>query len=276
MRIRRDIRRRTRGVTGLRLVASFILGINVLLVPPSSQQPRRTSLNDRAVILTYSSPFPLPKLLDFCSFFPGFWRPYVFRPNSCNQKPPHHLSFVNAFMPSSGHASISISTSRPSSMRRDILPWIQKTTTHAIYMPRRCFELARLTQLCISLTSHSKCGVVAVWRSKQSAALPWGGIDKHERHWKSVYRTRAMHRRVRSLNYVPLLFVSFKCVCDLASMAVRSARPFPEEAALRCRSGTEALRGNLPEKASLSFRQALALNPMLWEAFEGLCAMGSL
>jgi len=35
-----------------------------------------------------------------------------------------------------------------------------------------------------------------------------------------------------------------------------------------------ALKGNLPEKASLSFRQALALNPYVWEAFEGLCALG--
>ncbi|EGO20998.1 hypothetical protein SERLADRAFT_452141 [Serpula lacrymans var. lacrymans S7.9] len=59
------------------------------------------------------------------------------------------------------------------------------------------------------------------------------------------------------------------------SMGSRTARAFPEEAALRCRSGTMALKGNLPEKASLSFRQALALNPMLWEAFEGLCALGS-
>jgi anaphase-promoting complex subunit 3 len=57
-------------------------------------------------------------------------------------------------------------------------------------------------------------------------------------------------------------------------MTHRSARMFPDEAALRCRSGTMALRGNLPDKASLSFRQALALNPMLWEAFEGLCALG--
>jgi hypothetical protein len=37
-----------------------------------------------------------------------------------------------------------------------------------------------------------------------------------------------------------------------------------------------AFKGNLPEKASLSFRQALALNPLLWEAFEGLCALGML
>lgn len=59
-----------------------------------------------------------------------------------------------------------------------------------------------------------------------------------------------------------------------ASMGPRNARAFPEEAALHCRSGTEALKGNLPERATLSFRQALALNPMLWEAFDGLCAIG--
>lgn len=35
-----------------------------------------------------------------------------------------------------------------------------------------------------------------------------------------------------------------------------------------------AVKGNLTENATLSFRQALALNPMLWEAFEGLCSLG--
>ena len=35
-----------------------------------------------------------------------------------------------------------------------------------------------------------------------------------------------------------------------------------------------ALKGNLPEKASRSFQGALTLNPYLWEAFEGLCALG--
>ncbi|KAG8217544.1 TCP-1/cpn60 chaperonin family-domain-containing protein [Butyriboletus roseoflavus] len=59
------------------------------------------------------------------------------------------------------------------------------------------------------------------------------------------------------------------------SMGSRSSRAFTEEAALRCRAGTMALKGNLPEKATASFRQALALNPLLWEAFEGLCALGT-
>ncbi|KAG9318517.1 TCP-1/cpn60 chaperonin family-domain-containing protein [Chiua virens] len=59
------------------------------------------------------------------------------------------------------------------------------------------------------------------------------------------------------------------------SMGPRMSRAFPEEAALRCRAGTMALKGNLPEKATASFLQALAINPLLWEAFEGLCALGT-
>ncbi|KAG1754442.1 hypothetical protein EDB19DRAFT_1902589 [Suillus lakei] len=60
-----------------------------------------------------------------------------------------------------------------------------------------------------------------------------------------------------------------------ASMGPRTSRAFPEEAATRCQSGTMAMKGNLPEHATRSFRQALALNPMLWEAFEGLCSLGT-
>lgn len=65
-----------------------------------------------------------------------------------------------------------------------------------------------------------------------------------------------------------------RLICFPESMGARTSRAFPEEAALRCRAGTMALKGNLPEKATASFRQALALNPFLWEAFEGLCALG--
>ncbi|KAF8892565.1 hypothetical protein BD779DRAFT_1509674 [Infundibulicybe gibba] len=61
-----------------------------------------------------------------------------------------------------------------------------------------------------------------------------------------------------------------------AATSSRTSRPFPDEAAMRCKSGSMALKGNLPEKASVSFRQALVLNPYLWEAFEGLCALGSI
>lgn len=59
------------------------------------------------------------------------------------------------------------------------------------------------------------------------------------------------------------------------STGTRTSRAFPEEAATRCRSGTMAMKGNLPEQATRSFRQALALDPMLWEAFEGLCSLGT-
>ncbi|KZT69078.1 TPR-like protein [Daedalea quercina L-15889] len=58
------------------------------------------------------------------------------------------------------------------------------------------------------------------------------------------------------------------------SMTPRTTKPFPEEAVLHCRAGMMAAKGNLTESATLSFRQALALNPMLWEAFEGLCSLG--
>lgn len=61
----------------------------------------------------------------------------------------------------------------------------------------------------------------------------------------------------------------------VGSLGQRSAKPFPDEAALQCRSGTMALKGNVPEQAMSNFRQALALNPYLWEAFEGLCAAGN-
>lgn len=35
------------------------------------------------------------------------------------------------------------------------------------------------------------------------------------------------------------------------------------------------MKGNMPQQAIESFRRALALNPLLWEAFEGLCALGA-
>jgi hypothetical protein len=43
---------------------------------------------------------------------------------------------------------------------------------------------------------------------------------------------------------------------------------------LHCRSGLTALRGNLPDQARGSLLRALSLNPMIWEAFEGLCSLG--
>jgi len=58
------------------------------------------------------------------------------------------------------------------------------------------------------------------------------------------------------------------------SQEQRTARNFPEEAILHCRSGLTALRGNLPDQARGSLLRALSLNPMIWEAFEGLCSLG--
>ncbi|KAJ3526892.1 hypothetical protein NM688_g8201 [Phlebia brevispora] len=58
------------------------------------------------------------------------------------------------------------------------------------------------------------------------------------------------------------------------SMGVRSAHGFPEESVIHCRSGATAVKGNLYDAARTSFLRALSLNPMLWEAFEGLCSLG--
>jgi anaphase-promoting complex subunit 3 len=51
---------------------------------------------------------------------------------------------------------------------------------------------------------------------------------------------------------------------------------FPEEAVLHCRTGMMAMKAKQYEVANTSFRRALVLNPMLWEALEGLCALGRL
>ncbi|KIK59869.1 hypothetical protein GYMLUDRAFT_44345 [Collybiopsis luxurians FD-317 M1] len=60
------------------------------------------------------------------------------------------------------------------------------------------------------------------------------------------------------------------------STSTRTARQSPDLAAMHCRSGAMALKGNLQSIAANSFRQALSMNPLIWEAFEGLCALGSI
>ncbi|KDQ59445.1 hypothetical protein JAAARDRAFT_174746 [Jaapia argillacea MUCL 33604] len=59
------------------------------------------------------------------------------------------------------------------------------------------------------------------------------------------------------------------------SMNSRTAKVFPEEAVLHCKSGSMAMKGNLHDLAGSSFQQALAANPLIWEAFEGLCTLGT-
>lgn len=81
-----------------------------------------------------------------------------------------------------------------------------------------------------------------------------------------------MHALTCQLN----LFARFLACCFTASMGTRSAQLFPEASVLHCRSGNMALKGNLPESAKESFRKALSIDPMLWEAFEGLCSLGEL
>lgn len=62
---------------------------------------------------------------------------------------------------------------------------------------------------------------------------------------------------------------------DIASQTSKRDIHAPsDEAVLLCKAGKAALKANLLDKAIRNFRRALSLNPMIWEAFEGLCAAG--
>jgi len=54
----------------------------------------------------------------------------------------------------------------------------------------------------------------------------------------------------------------------------REPRSSPDEAVLRCHAGQLAMKGNMGELAIAHFQRALALNPFLWEAIEGMCQLG--
>jgi len=49
---------------------------------------------------------------------------------------------------------------------------------------------------------------------------------------------------------------------------------YSDEAVLHLKAGEASLKGNAKEQALESFRRALKLNPLLWEAFEGMCTLG--
>lgn len=120
----------------------------------------------------------------------------------------------------------------------------------------------------VSGTEQEKCSGCLEIKGKCCTAL-------------SRYRQarEALEAALEHADYVPsracisVMFYNF-LIYLTESMGPRASWAFPEEAALRCRAGTMALKGNLPEKATASFREALALNPLLWEAFEGLCTLG--
>ncbi|KAH8107198.1 protein prenylyltransferase [Cristinia sonorae] len=59
-----------------------------------------------------------------------------------------------------------------------------------------------------------------------------------------------------------------------SSSSSRAAQTFPSRAALHCTAGLTAMKGKQPDAAAASFREALKADPMMWEAFEGLCTLG--
>jgi hypothetical protein len=160
-------------------------------------------------------------------------------------------------------------------MQRDTSHWIVTTTNHDISTLPLSFAKAKRILLYISLTEQRTNNVPDVWKLGQGVVLYWAAIGMPVRLWRRHYATQLTWLQVRNLP-LPISSISLTHISrrSLASSRSRISRPFPEEASLRCRSGTTALKGNLPEKASSSFQDALALNPYLWEAFEGLCALG--
>ncbi|KAH8833541.1 hypothetical protein DL96DRAFT_1577418 [Flagelloscypha sp. PMI_526] len=69
--------------------------------------------------------------------------------------------------------------------------------------------------------------------------------------------------------------IHLPAVGSLITSSSRASTSFPSAAAMHCRSGQMALKGNLLKDARGSFVKALELNPLIWEAFEGLCTLGS-
>lgn len=64
------------------------------------------------------------------------------------------------------------------------------------------------------------------------------------------------------------------CLSSASQGSNREIHADSDEAVLLCKAGKAALRANILDKAIRNFRRALSLNPMMWDAFEGLCAAG--
>lgn len=166
-----------------------------------------------------------------------------------------------------------ISQSQLSFMPNAILRSITRIMNHDTFMQFLYFARARPTPLCILSIQLRTSSVRDAWRSRLGAAPRSGDTDMQEKRWKQ--------RSKMWLSSIPVCVMPLppRCVFEgtvyIAFSASRVAHPFPEQAALRCRAGNMALKGNLPDKASRSYREALLSNPYLWEAFEGLCASGT-
>ncbi|KAH9934878.1 protein prenylyltransferase [Fomitopsis serialis] len=121
------------------------------------------------------------------------------------------------------------------------------------------------TALLCSGQAHSALYFVSTGGAAESRCT--GCLEIKSRCCAALGRHRqareALDASMRDASYTPSL-----------SMGPRITKPFPEESVLHCRAGMMSAKGNLTESAVLSFRQALALNPMLWDAFDGLCSLG--
>jgi anaphase-promoting complex subunit 3 len=68
-----------------------------------------------------------------------------------------------------------------------------------------------------------------------------------------------------------ITLIAAPCLFSTYTTSTSSLSSVP---ALKCKAGIAALHGNLAHKAAQSFREALSGEPLMWEAWEGLCAVG--
>ncbi|KAI0361880.1 protein prenylyltransferase [Trametes cingulata] len=178
---------------------------------------------------------------------------------------------------------------------------MQRDPTSAAITPQLCQRYANLIWSCLDADLHRS----ALFYAERYFVLDLKNHDARHLYATALLETGQPHSAHRIVNApakevrcTGCLNILAKCCMKLGrhrqarealeaclrdhsytptqSMGYRTSTAFPDEAILCCQAGNSALKGNLHESAAMSYRQALALNPMLWEAFEGLCAIGDI
>jgi anaphase-promoting complex subunit 3 len=174
----------------------------------------------------------------------------------------------------------------------------QQSESPPTFLPYLSKRFSSLIWACLDADLHKS----AIFYAERYFALDHGNHDARHLYATVMLRANQPHSALHLVNLPQdqrcngCLEIKSKCCSSLGrhrqarealeeilknaaevpslSQEQRAARTFPEEAILHCRSGLTALKGNLPELARSSLLRALGLNPMIWEAFEGLCSLG--
>ncbi|KAI0303421.1 hypothetical protein B0F90DRAFT_1370535 [Multifurca ochricompacta] len=175
----------------------------------------------------------------------------------------------------------------------------QQSESPPTFLPYLSKRFNSLIWACLDADLHKS----AIFYAERYFALDHGNHDARHLYATVMLRANQPHSALHLVNLPPdqhcngCLEIKSKCCSTLGrnrqarealddilknvtevpslSQEQRTVRTFPEEAVLHSRSGLTALKGNLPDQARSSLLRTLALNPMIWEAFEGLCCLGS-